>query len=780
MVLLCLVYYVLFYHKKQTVAEVATSLLNNGYLPNNLTLYKSKEDGKFMNIKYDSEKDQYYLKEETDAYLPNNEVYTETQHGSLTEISEGFRISGINKTFTCPEPFYWNGSYCKLPELCGTDYEYKGIPYAYKISQFSRGLNGFHDKLYIECPFNVLRECPDGTRFKGVDTISLLESPCVPYDICADNVDGYRHTNKIDDYDLQNNQYYICEGGKSTLITCDDDLNYDEENNTCISEQCENDVKKPLDENNYYICRNGVYRIVRCENGVDETGVNCNSSGNICGDYFPLFIPYRDGFSGYQGYQDCNNGEITTVTIPDDKMVLIEYIRRYADVDESIELKYNKYAFDENKQVYERNFKYNYIAIKSTNHTYAIMNSNNKPYYGYYYNYFYIDGVIKTNIAANYYFNHYYTDGITNSYLTYNDFFYYYYSVEDKQFPNDFQVTDPITQDVLKWDVAMSEFDEDTYLRNLPDGFGKGTYGIIYINEYMLLIEYYFRQNYFNTETQIVYVNNVIVDMEVFKEKLLEYVFHLYEKELTPSYMISLNRYFKLTDYTEEEVIYINDEPQLETSLPFSGYIIKSELLTSLKPFFHAEFLLSFSPIRLTMPSDYDYRYYTFAPNVTLYWNRDLLILSGIDTFYYKSPDGYYYKELLETMRFVYGLEASKANDEEFQNDLVVGIYNENYNYDMIVEMEVEIENYISIDEDPEEEDPPPEEDPPEEEPQEELPQTQTVRYYVKFPSNLDYFKFGENLIKFDFKLDFADEIETTKTKQQTQNVYKVSEGKKF
>lgn len=320
LILICIV--LIFYHyyylsEVKDVDKIVKLYEAIGVDPQQITLYR-KDDETFANLIYTVGENEgsYNIVEENHAYTLDGNIYREKEHGTVTEQEESFKITGIDKTFTCPSPFKWNGEICILPSLCTSKVEYKGIPYEYSKLVYSTE-HYYHEKLYLSCPGDVLNYCKDNKIYVGLESIPITDEPCVSFDICIKNIDGYRHSEKIDDYDLKDNEFYICENGKSKLIKCDGDLLYDEENNSCLESVCDNGMKKERDSDSYYICQNGVYRIVNCENGVDETGTNC-ASFDYCQGFQDEYGYYDDLFGGINVIRYCKDSNIE-IAAPDEE-----------------------------------------------------------------------------------------------------------------------------------------------------------------------------------------------------------------------------------------------------------------------------------------------------------------------------------------------------------------------------------------------------------------------------------------------------------------------------
>lgn len=353
LILICIiliVYNIYTVKEIKNVDDLVELYKNTGIDPVKTTLYKNKS-GNFVNLIYSVENDSgiYKKVEETHAYKTDGTIYNEndTQHGIITELIDGFKISGIEKYFKCPDPFIWNGEYCKLPDLCTDIEQYVGIPYDYKIlyDNNNNTTKKYHEKLYLRCPNNELRSCSDVTIYKGDAIVPINENPCIPYDICIQHIDSYRHTVKINDYNLKSNEFYLCQNGKSVLVVCDDDLEFDEENNTCLSMVCDNGDRKVLDTDSYYECRGGVYRIVTCQNGTDETGINCKPI-DFCEGIEPIVTYYTDDIGGISSIEYCINNEMHSVNIPVEEVIY--KIEKFAlESGENIQYCNNDYLIDQ-------------------------------------------------------------------------------------------------------------------------------------------------------------------------------------------------------------------------------------------------------------------------------------------------------------------------------------------------------------------------------------------------------------------------------------------------
>lgn len=219
-------------------------------------------------------------------------------HGDLTETDEGYTISGIDFTFTCPEGY--SGVTCEPTPPCNNE---NGIikPITYTLFN-SLGLNKnqfdysnplkrsvfdepINNRLYITCKTGTdyeINSC-EPNEVLDVDEIKKGKAVCISYDICQEQMNGYIHNYDPKGAELENNQYFVCQNGVSEEKTCDDGYVFSRPNYSCLANnRCFNNegAKFKQDENSYIICVNDIEKVITCSEKVDDTGVNCISS--IC------------------------------------------------------------------------------------------------------------------------------------------------------------------------------------------------------------------------------------------------------------------------------------------------------------------------------------------------------------------------------------------------------------------------------------------------------------------------------------------------------------------
>lgn len=358
-ILLILSYYILIYKKTKTTDDVISDYLFAGELISSATLAPINDQ--FINVKYDDESEKMIEVIEDAPLNLDGTTYSPQEYGKITYTNNGFSISGIMGEFTCPETFIWNSELkiCQLPNLCENENSeiYKGISYnqsklIYNYRSARAEQIQYHKKLYVKCPGDELLICPDGYVYKNKERISITENPCTRYDICEQNLNGFRHIMPIDDETtLDDNQFYICENGESVLITCSDDLLYDQHSKSCQQSICEeNDLQPNLDSNNsYFICKNGVYVEAFCDYGLAENKISC--AEEFCKGYpkytvaNDLLIPYTEPL--YSSIETCNEETKTinrrtptskTATFGDDIEYNLIYFIKNGDTFSEIDL----------------------------------------------------------------------------------------------------------------------------------------------------------------------------------------------------------------------------------------------------------------------------------------------------------------------------------------------------------------------------------------------------------------------------------------------------------
>lgn len=131
-------------------------------------------------------------------------------HGNIiNENSNGFSISGIDKSFLCPHGLIWENGSCHHKPFC-TDGNMKPQP-------LFNELNQQHRRRYITCNSKNLddfttQQCNENEIFNGTQ--------CVIYDVCKNRQNYYRHVFPVNDKSLKPNQYFEGINGVSTIRDC--------------------------------------------------------------------------------------------------------------------------------------------------------------------------------------------------------------------------------------------------------------------------------------------------------------------------------------------------------------------------------------------------------------------------------------------------------------------------------------------------------------------------------------------------------------------------------
>lgn len=277
--------------------------------------------------------------------LPSGQYRMAHEHGTVTALADqsGFRVSGLGADaagmpLTCPAGF--SGVTCAPDPICegarpGT---YRTLSY----SQF-RGLNlyqsnrsitaleekarrkrdaatdhrpPYHSRIRVHCLGNnrfELQTCPPNKLLDGAT------ARCVPYDLCQDQLDGFRHNTVISEGGraLASTEYYQCVGNKSVRSECAAGSTYSSVVRGCITlSPCSGrgsiTLDNPKDPSGSYIqCANDAGTLVSCEHGLDVlNGVH------VCRDKpEPRCVPGvlsidRSPLSYNYGVIQCPDGEI--------------------------------------------------------------------------------------------------------------------------------------------------------------------------------------------------------------------------------------------------------------------------------------------------------------------------------------------------------------------------------------------------------------------------------------------------------------------------------------
>lgn len=224
------------------------------------------------------------VSEETYPRGPSGRPMTLIEHGDLQITSNGdYKISGIGETIRCPNGY--TGETCKLKPLCGPGDEDKLKPITLQVFStlglFNRAFQtvpvkdtrgeAYHKRLRIHCLSD------DKYQIENCPPNKLLDENlnCVPYDLCEDRLNGYKHNLPINSNDkLNRNEYYTCVDNKSKRNVClDKDAIFSEKLKSCIPmNECvgKGNITLPVDEHSYILCRNDQSTKVFCKDGVQK------------------------------------------------------------------------------------------------------------------------------------------------------------------------------------------------------------------------------------------------------------------------------------------------------------------------------------------------------------------------------------------------------------------------------------------------------------------------------------------------------------------------------
>lgn len=222
-------------------------------------------------------------------------------HGGNYKYFENyFTIDGVSTKFQCPSDFTWNEEKktCTVEPVCDasdTPGTIKGLTYYNEINnRKKRATKRYHDRRYAICKNEIeydLGECKDNQIYNQLPSNPAGYDPCVYYDICNDEADGYVHFMRIDNdnKDLTSNQYYMCNKGESVLKECTDGLVYSTNYRQCVPlGEC---VNKPddftfiVDDKNYKICKSEKTQLVNCPFGLYENGSKVQCKTFECDQY---------------------------------------------------------------------------------------------------------------------------------------------------------------------------------------------------------------------------------------------------------------------------------------------------------------------------------------------------------------------------------------------------------------------------------------------------------------------------------------------------------------
>lgn len=253
-------------------------------------------------------------------------------HGIVTSINNGFRISGINMDFTCPDNWLWSedAQMCEVKPICDendTNGTIKGITMNYNVNT-KENKPYYHPKRYAICngPEMNIGTCKENSVYNQMSTNPPNVNPCEKYDVCENKPNGFTHRFIIDDHILGINEYYMCLDKKSKLVECQNDTMYSTVYQTCVEiGRC---VGKPngytfyIDDTSYAVCNNDTEQIVNCQMQVfyeDDRNISCSSAEcfNLGAGFRLIETMTLDHFSYFVTKQICKQNKVITESIKD-------------------------------------------------------------------------------------------------------------------------------------------------------------------------------------------------------------------------------------------------------------------------------------------------------------------------------------------------------------------------------------------------------------------------------------------------------------------------------
>lgn len=229
-----------------------------------------------------------------------NTVYD--MHGELKYKDDGYKITGVNASFPCPDGY--EGKTCQLKPICRdpeddntllplTNTQFNALGLFHNDTQLptstrrrKRKTPLYHNRIYVQCKtkgdYNLVACSPN-------KLLNFSTMKCGFYDVCEDHLNGYKHNYQISDSDppLSKTEYYLCTNNKSKRTKCADNNVFSLVNNGCIQENiCYNKgvTTFPIDSNNYIQCANDQGVRKHCPNGVvtlDDGSLSCKAQ-NSC------------------------------------------------------------------------------------------------------------------------------------------------------------------------------------------------------------------------------------------------------------------------------------------------------------------------------------------------------------------------------------------------------------------------------------------------------------------------------------------------------------------
>ncbi|UVX94864.1 Vp91 [Callinectes sapidus nudivirus] len=299
LIVILVIYYFLLKNKKTDITKTYANYLLTTSDPDVAFTYRQLSNGTYENyyLNYD-ESNPDLLKKEINDYpvLGTGEKFEPKEHGTIIKTDNGFRVSGVDTVFECPENWHWdeNIKSCKLEPICkdGDVGNLKGLTQYYfnlnsvkskiPLEFFNRKTTDssvkYHDRLYVNCLNSndfVVESCDLNKLFNQKEIQPSNIDPCDLYDICVDLREFTIHKYDIGNGAvLDDNQYYMCVNSKSEIRECQENSVFNVQNNGCIeNNKCalkEDNFTFYEDDQHYTLCINGQERSIQCLNGVYE------------------------------------------------------------------------------------------------------------------------------------------------------------------------------------------------------------------------------------------------------------------------------------------------------------------------------------------------------------------------------------------------------------------------------------------------------------------------------------------------------------------------------
>lgn len=230
----------------------------------------------YANVYFEDEELNPIVRNESNPIDIRGAFMLQTGHGQLTELDNGYRISGLDSfDFSCPPGF--EGPNCQLIPLCGdsdsgllkpltyTQFNALGLYLNNKPTSSVTRAETTHPRLRILCldnhDYEIQRCAPNQLLNDNLQ--------CVAYDICSDQLSGYKHNFPISEHglDLNPNEYYICNAGVSEKTTCSQGTVFSADNRGCVTNsECYGKGTRTIriDDRSYIQCSKDLGTIVQC------------------------------------------------------------------------------------------------------------------------------------------------------------------------------------------------------------------------------------------------------------------------------------------------------------------------------------------------------------------------------------------------------------------------------------------------------------------------------------------------------------------------------------